>query len=68
MTKQLDEVLRDVIRDSGKTALEIWMATGVSQPTITEFLRGKDMRLKTAQKLASYFGLELRPVKPPKAK
>lgn len=56
----MDEVLRDAIRNSGKTALEIWMATGVSQPTITEFLRGKDMRLKTAQKLAAYFGLELR--------
>lgn len=63
MTKPMDEVLREAIRDSGKTALELWMATGVSQPTITEFLRGKDMRLKTAEKLASYLGLELRSAK-----
>ena len=68
MAKAIDEALRDAIRNSGKTALVIWMATGVSQPTITEFLRGKDMRLKTAQKLAAYFNLELREVKPPKAK
>lgn len=61
MTKEMADVLRDAIRKSGKTALDLSAATGVSQPTITEFLRGADMRLTTAQKLAAHLGLELRP-------
>jgi hypothetical protein len=35
---------------------------------ITNFLNGKDIRLETADKLAAYFGLELRPPDPTAAK
>lgn len=61
MPKDLADALRDAIRKSGMTALELAQKTGVPQPTITRFLHGRDMRLSRAQKLAAYFGLELRP-------
>lgn len=62
------DILRRAIRKSGKTALEIAIATGVPQASLSDFLHGKDIRLATAQKLSAYFGLELRPIKPPKGK
>jgi transcriptional regulator with XRE-family HTH domain len=54
------ETIRAAIRASGASALKLAKETGVSQPTITEFLRGKDVRLGTANKLAERFGLVLR--------
>lgn len=54
------DVLRKAITASGKSALKLPKDTGVSQPTITEFLRGKDIRLKTASKIAKVLGLELK--------
>jgi transcriptional regulator with XRE-family HTH domain len=57
MPKDMADVLREAIRKSGTSALQLSKETGVSQPSITEFLRGADMRLATAQKLADYFGL-----------
>jgi transcriptional regulator with XRE-family HTH domain len=53
------EELKQAIRKSGLSALQLSKETGVAQPTITEFLRGADMRLSTAQKLANYLGLKL---------
>lgn len=61
MSKELADTLRQAIRDSGQSANELAETTGVPQPTITRFLAGADMRLSTAQKLAAYLGLELRP-------
>lgn len=60
MSKEMAEVLREAIRKSGLSALALSKETGVSQPTITQFLRGFDLRLSTAQKLAKFLGLELR--------
>ncbi len=59
MPKEMAAKLREAIRKSGLSALALSKVTGVSQPTITEFLRGADMKLDTAQKLATYLGLEL---------
>ncbi len=59
MTKTMADILREAIRKSGQSAGQLAELTGVSQPTITEFLRGKDMRLDTAQKLAEFLGLTL---------
>ena len=53
--KTLADVLRAKIRASGMSAKAIENETGVKQPTITEFLRGKDIRLVTAQRLMDYF-------------
>lgn len=57
------EALREAIRKSGKSALELSKETGVPQPTISAFLLGRDMRLSRATKLANYLGLELKPRK-----
>lgn len=63
MPKDMAEQLRTAIRKRKETGLEIAIATGVPQASISDFLRGKDIRLATATKLANYLGLELRPKK-----
>jgi plasmid maintenance system antidote protein VapI len=54
------DILRQEIRESGKSANTLAKLTGVKQQRISEFLRGKDIRLDTAQKLFDYFRLELK--------
>lgn len=61
--KTMHDVLRETIAKSGLSANQLAKASGVYQQTISEFLRGKDIRLQTAEKLAAYFGLELKPRK-----
>lgn len=63
MPKEMADVLRTAIAKSGLSALALSKKTGVAQPIISAFLRGKDIRLATANKLARYLGLELRPKK-----
>lgn len=63
MTKEMADTLRKAIRDSGLSALALSKKAGVSQPQISYFLRGKDIRLATAQKLAHILGLSLQPTK-----
>jgi len=69
-TKQtMTETLRKAMRDSGLPHLTISEATGVPRPSVIRFLRGEQsIRLDLADKLAEYFGLELRPTKPAKRK
>ena len=55
------QTLRDAIGTSGMSGLALAKAAGVPQQTISDFLRGKDMTLRNAHKLADYLGLELRP-------
>lgn len=50
-------LLRRLIRESGLSARKLAAETGVKQQTISEFLRGKDVRLGTAQKLMDHFGV-----------
>jgi transcriptional regulator with XRE-family HTH domain len=58
-----DQLLK-AIRDSGMTVNAIAVESGIPQPVLHRFERGKrDLTLTTAQKLAEYFGLELRPRK-----
>lgn len=60
MSKAMADALRAAIRKCGKSANELAKETGVPQPTITRFLAGADMKLSTAEKLASRLGLRLR--------
>jgi plasmid maintenance system antidote protein VapI len=60
MGKEMAEILRAAIVNSGQSANEIAKATGVPQPTITRFLAGADMRVSRASKIAAYLGLELK--------
>jgi transcriptional regulator with XRE-family HTH domain len=59
----ISDVLRDIIRQSGKSQYVIERATGVKRASIMRFLRGEtSLRLDKADALAAYFGLALRPV------
>ena len=60
MSKRMAEILRNRILASGLSARALAALTDVKQQTISEFLRGKDIRLATAQKLADHFGLALK--------
>lgn len=59
MSKEIADVLREAIRKCGLSALRLSKETGVPQPTISEFLRGRDIRLSRAQKIAKFLGLKL---------
>lgn len=48
------ESLRKAILDNGLSATKLEKATGVPQSTITRFLTGSDMKLSTAEKLATF--------------
>jgi plasmid maintenance system antidote protein VapI len=58
----ISEVLKRAIADSGLAHIAIERATGVKRASVMRFLRGEQsLRLDLADKLAAYFGLELRP-------
>ncbi|MDZ4779138.1 MAG: helix-turn-helix transcriptional regulator [Planctomycetia bacterium] len=60
---QLSNKLREAIRNSGATQMEIAQAVGISDGIISRFMREeRSMNLETAEKLAGHFGLELREV------
>jgi plasmid maintenance system antidote protein VapI len=60
MNKQMADILRQKIRDSGLSANRLGKLTGVTQQAISVFLKGKDIRLETAQKLVDYFRMVLK--------
>ena len=56
------ETLKTAIGQSGETVAAISRAAGIAQPVLHRFVKGeRDVILTTAQRLADYFGLELRP-------
>ncbi len=58
------DVLRRTIRESGVPYLTLARVTGVQRASIQRFVDGRtSLRLDKADKLAAYFGLELRPVR-----
>jgi plasmid maintenance system antidote protein VapI len=58
------DVLRRTIRESSVAYLTLAKATGVERASIQRFADGRtSLRLDKADKLAAYFGLELRPVR-----
>ena len=63
MSKELAEKLRAAIVASGYSANQLAKETGVDQTTISRFLRGKDMGIERAGKIAKFLGLELRETK-----
>lgn len=60
MSKELADQLRKAILDSGHSANHIAKETGVDQTLISRFLRGKDMGIMRASKIAAFLGLELK--------
>lgn len=59
--------LRDAITAADISARQLGLATGVDQTTISGFLRGADIRLGTASRLAEYLGVSIRRGKSPAA-
>jgi len=56
------DYLRKVIADSDLSQNRISLDTGISQPSINRFVnRQREISLKTADTLAEYFQLEVRP-------
>jgi len=62
----LSEQLRAAIRASAESGNAIAKAAGISQPVMSRFLSGNDIKFSAADKLATYFGLVL--TKSPAAK
>jgi plasmid maintenance system antidote protein VapI len=57
----MSEILRQAVRDSGLPLLRIAQAAGVERASLSRFVRGeRTLRLDMADRLAAYFGLELR--------
>jgi plasmid maintenance system antidote protein VapI len=58
----ISDVLKKTIVESGMAHIAIERATGVKRASIMRFLRGEtSLRLDMADRLAAFFGLELRP-------
>ncbi|MCC6489634.1 MAG: helix-turn-helix transcriptional regulator [Candidatus Hydrogenedentes bacterium] len=59
--RTLTDALRDLIETSGLPLLRIERETGVQRGSIARFMRGEtSLRLDLADRLAEYFGLEVR--------
>ena len=55
------EALKKAIEARGETVAEVSRGAGIAQPVLHRFVKGKrDLTLRTAEKLAAYFRLELR--------
>jgi hypothetical protein len=58
----MSDALKKAIAESGKSLIGIQRETGVNRISLIRFMRGEtSLRLDVADKLAVYFGLELRP-------
>ena len=58
----MTEALRRAVKDSGESLYAICKATGLNEDALSRFMRGQQsMRLDLADKLAGYFGIEVRP-------
>jgi plasmid maintenance system antidote protein VapI len=60
----LSDALLRAIRESGLSVQSLAKAAGVARMSVARFVAGeRSLRLDKADKLAAYFGLELRPVR-----
>ncbi len=58
----MTETLRKMIEKTGKPIYAFAKDVGIPQPMLHRFMKdGKGLTLKTAEKLADHFNLELRP-------
>lgn len=64
----ITDVLRKAVAESGLSFLGLENETGILRQTLMRFARGGGINLDAADKLAVYFGLELRPSIPQKRK
>jgi hypothetical protein len=57
--KSLGDSLRAAARKSGRTPYAIAKEAGTTPEVVSRFLRGADIRISTAGKIADVLGLEL---------
>lgn len=58
----MTQTLRKAVRDSGLSLYAIAAGSGLTRPSLSRFMAGtQSLRLDMADKLAEYFGLELKP-------
>jgi plasmid maintenance system antidote protein VapI len=63
------DALRQAIRESGLSYLELEQRTGVHRASISRFVTGaRSLRLDVADRLAAHFGLRVGPARKPKTK
>ena len=62
-TTPITDRLRELIANSELSQAEIARGSGVPQPRISNFLRGVQLRGASLDKLAAFFGEELRPAR-----
>jgi transcriptional regulator with XRE-family HTH domain len=57
----MTQALRDAIRQSGLTYLELEKQTGLKRASLMRFVQGEQsLRLDLADQLAEFFGIEVR--------
>jgi plasmid maintenance system antidote protein VapI len=57
----MTETLKEAVRATGEPVSAVAHAAGVAQSVLHRFMVGeRDLALRTAEKLAAHFGLELR--------
>jgi plasmid maintenance system antidote protein VapI len=62
--RPIGEILRVAIQESGLSLQRLSELTGVERASLSRFVRGeRTLRLDMAERLATYFGLELRPIR-----
>jgi plasmid maintenance system antidote protein VapI len=57
----ISHTLRSAIQESGYSIRRLSILTGINRETITRFLRGDNITIHNADKLAALMGLELKP-------
>ena len=57
--KQLEDRLRQLVRDSKVTRYRIWKETGITESVLSRFARGGSASLETLDGLIQYFGLQV---------
>lgn len=58
--RNVTSALKAAIKNCGKSRYAIWKATGISQTSLSYFMRGKStLRLDRVDALAEFLGLEL---------
>ena len=58
----ISDTLRNAVAESGLSDNALAKELGLSQPTITRFRQGNDIKFSVADRMAVYFGLQLAPV------
>ena len=58
----ISDRLRSATQESGYSIRRLSILTGINRETITRFLRGENITIHNADKLAELLGLELTPI------